>query len=73
MSVQDDYTSLLKLARRAAEGYPLPRPNYLETWWQTQVPIIAAEEAAKAAKLAARKQELQDKIAALEAELAALP
>ena len=73
MSLQDEYTALLKLMRRTAKNYPPPLPNYVQTWWTAEQDIIAQEEAAAAAKAAARRAEIEAKIAALQAELASLP
>jgi hypothetical protein len=69
VSLQDDYAALRKLLRKTAEGYPLPRPKFLEDWWAAELPVIEAEEAARAAKREARIQELAAKILELQAEL----
>lgn len=73
MSLQDDYTVLRKLMRRTAKNYPPPLPNYVQSWWDAEKILVQQEEAAEVARNAALKQALQEQIAILNAQLAALP
>jgi len=71
-TVVEERDIYLDMLRRVAKQYSGALPPDVQLWWTSELQRIASQKANNDARKAAQKQDLADKIADLQAKLAAL-